>query len=78
MKKMKRNCKGQAIVEYIIIIVVVAVGALAIMGAFSDTIKAKMVGVINVFGGVDGDTPDDVSIGDSEGQLKSLKQSGEF
>ena len=36
----KRRCKGQAIVEYIIIVVVVAIAALAIMGMFSDTIRS--------------------------------------
>ncbi len=43
--------KGQAIVEYIIIVVIVAVGALTIMGFFSDTIKEKMSGVISALGG---------------------------
>ena len=76
MKLMKRNRKGQAIVEYIIIVVVVAVAALGIMGAFSDTIKSKMVGVINVFGGVDGDAPEDVELGDSAGTLEDLQQDG--
>jgi len=76
MKKMKRNRKGQAIVEYIIIVVVVAVGALGVMGLFSDTIKSKMAGVINVFDGVDGTKAGAVSAGDSLADLKGLQSDG--
>ncbi len=49
--KNRKGEKGQAIVEYIIIVVIVAVGALTIMGFFSDTIKEKMSGVISALGG---------------------------
>jgi len=72
MKKMKRNRKGQAIVEYIIIVVLIAVGALGIMGAFSDTIKQKMAGVINTFGG-DTDSQEDKKSTDT---FKELQASG--
>ena len=50
IRKMKQNCKGQAIVEYIIIIVIVALAALAIMGMFSDTIREKIGGVTKTLG----------------------------
>ncbi len=50
IRKMKRNCKGQAIVEYIIIIVIVALAALAIMGMFSDTLREKIGGVTKTLG----------------------------
>ena len=46
----KRRCKGQAIVEYIIIVVVVAIAALAIMGMFSDTIRTKIAGATSALG----------------------------
>lgn len=42
--------KGQAIVEYVIIIVIVAVAALAVMGAFSDRIRTMIAGVSSTFG----------------------------
>lgn len=50
IRKRKRNCKGQAIVEYIIIIVIVALAALAIMGMFSDTLREKIGGVTKTLG----------------------------
>ncbi|OGV58395.1 MAG: hypothetical protein A2X49_10540 [Lentisphaerae bacterium GWF2_52_8] len=52
MKRLKkRNNKGQAIVEYIIIIVIVAVAALTVMGIFSDRIRTIIAGVTATFGG---------------------------
>ena len=50
IRKMKRSCRGQAIVEYIIIIVIVALAALAIMGMFSDTLREKIGGVTKTLG----------------------------
>lgn len=50
MKLKRRNCKGQAIVEYIIIIVIVAVAALTVMGIFSDRIREIIAGVATTFG----------------------------
>ncbi len=46
----RKNCKGQAIVEYIIIIVIVAVAALTVMGIFSDRIREIIAGVATTFG----------------------------
>lgn len=51
MIKRKRNCRGQAIVEYIIIVVIVAVAALTVMGFFSDTIRKQINRVTVAFGG---------------------------
>ena len=53
IKEMKKNCKGQAIVEYIIIIVIVAVAALTVMGIFSDRIRTMIAGVASTFGSED-------------------------
>ena len=75
MKVMKRNRSGQAIVEYIIIVVVVAVAALGIMGMFSDTIQSKMAGVINAFGGVDGEEAQ-FEAGQSLEALQNLQSDG--
>ncbi len=50
LKLRKRGCKGQAIVEYIIIIVIVAVAALTVMGIFSDRIREIIAGVATTFG----------------------------
>lgn len=50
MKLRRKNNKGQAIVEYIIIIVIVAVAALTVMGIFSQRIRVIIAGVASVFG----------------------------
>ena len=51
MKLRRHRRKGQAIVEYIIIIVIVAVAALTVMGLFSDRIRTIIAGVASTFGG---------------------------
>ena len=50
MKLRRHRRKGQAIVEYIIIIVIVAVAALTVMGLFSDRIRTIIAGVASTFG----------------------------
>ncbi len=44
-----KRAKGQAIVEYIIIIVLVALASITIIGMFSDTLREKVAGIINTF-----------------------------
>lgn len=57
MKNQKRsvirfkNQKGQAVVEYVIIIVVVALAALLVLTAFSDRLRGMIAGVTNTLGG---------------------------
>ena len=46
-----RNQKGQAVVEYVIIIVVVALAALLVLTAFSDRLRGMIAGVTNTLGG---------------------------
>ena len=50
MKIRRTRRTGQAIVEYIIIIVIVAVAALTVMGLFSDRIRNIIAGVASTFG----------------------------
>ncbi len=40
----RRRVRGQAITEYIIIVAIVALGALAILGIFSDVLREKIGG----------------------------------
>lgn len=47
----KRKEKGQAIVEYIIIVVIVAIAAFVVLGAFSDRLKALIAGATTTLGG---------------------------
>ena len=65
----KRRCKGQAIVEYIIIVVVVAIAALAIMGMFSDTIRTKIAGATSALG-----TEKDVKSEAEKSSTETLKE----
>ena len=51
MTMKKRRQKGQAIMEYVIIIVIVALAALVVIGAFSDRLRAMFAGVTNTLGG---------------------------
>jgi len=51
MTMRKRKQKGQAIMEYVIIIVIVALAALVVIGAFSDRVRAMFAGVTNTLGG---------------------------
>ena len=46
----KHNSKGQAIVEYIIIIAIIAVAALTILGIFSDRIRTLIAGAATELG----------------------------
>jgi len=51
MKKNLNKKSGQAMVEYIIIVVIVAIAALVIFGLFSDTIRQKLGGAVEELGG---------------------------
>ena len=46
----RKRRTGQAIVEYIIIIVIVAVASLTVMGLFSDRIRTIIAGAASAFG----------------------------
>ena len=63
--------EGQAMVEYIIIVVVVAIAALLIFGVFGDTIRQKMGGAVEAIGG-DSSAVDDATSTDSVEVLQEL------
>jgi Flp pilus assembly pilin Flp len=67
-QSMKRK-QGQAMVEYIIIVVVVAIAALLIFGVFSDTLKQKLGGAVEQLGG-DSSAVDEAT---SEGSVEFLQ-----
>lgn len=78
MKRLRKKPKGQAMVEYIIIVVIVAIAALTVMGFFSDTIRQKVVGVINVLGGENAsEAEDDLDTGSTE-KLQGLQSDGQI
>lgn len=72
MKIKKCRQKGQAIMEYVIIIVIVALAALVVIGAFSDRIRNLFAGVTNTMGG----NAETVSDGQSVQDMKDLQGSG--
>jgi Flp pilus assembly pilin Flp len=51
MVKRRRGNSGQAMTEYIIIVVIVAIAALVIVGLFSDTVRSKFGGAVEEMGG---------------------------
>ena len=50
-KRFGRKQSGQALVEYVILIAVVALAALFVLGAFSDRLREMIAGVTNTLGG---------------------------
>lgn len=69
MRHIPKRKAGQAMVEYIIIVVVVAVGALVLFGIFGDTIQRKMGGVIDE---LEGDNSGTEAVESSKGRLQQL------
>lgn len=68
----KSNKSGQGMVEYIIIVAVIALAAIAIFGLFGDTIRAKMGGAVTELGGDSGEKDAALSTKSDE-YLKALK-----
>lgn len=66
--KMKRK-EGQAMVEYIIIVAVVAIAALVIFGVFGNTIQEKLGGAVDA---LDNDGTGAAAVQDSQGALEDL------
>ncbi len=64
---------GQAMVEYIIIVVVVAIAALVIFGLFGDTIQKKLGGAVDQ---LEGDSTGTESVQSSKGYLEKLGDDG--
>lgn len=69
MKNIPKRKQGQAMIEYIIIVVVIAVAALVIFSLFGDTIQKKLGGAINE---LEGDTSGTDAVQSSKSQLQDL------
>ena len=69
-KRFRRGQRGQALVEYVILIAVVALAALFVLGAFSDRLREMIAGVTNTLGGEAEADKSSVSI------VKELKAEG--
>ena len=78
MKKfMKKRRAGQTIVEYILIVTLVAIASLTVLGLFSDTLRKKISGVISTLtsGSEASEAQSDVQT-KSEDLLKDLDETG--
>ena len=73
MKKNLKRKEGQAMVEYIIIVAVVAVAALVIFGLFGDTIQEKLAGATSE---LDSDSSASSQVQDSKSFLQDLDADG--
>jgi Flp pilus assembly pilin Flp len=71
MKSSLKRKEGQAMVEYIIIVAVVAIAALVLFGMFGDTIKKKLGGAVDE---LDGGSAGQSAAGDSS--LQQLQDLG--
>jgi len=77
MKKNHKNKKGQAITEYIIIVVLIALAGLAVFGLFGDRIRQMVGGAVEELGGDSATVSEAVGDdGDSVQYLRDLRPSG--
>ena len=72
MIKRKRRQKGQAFIEYVILIAVIALAALFVLASFSDRLRDMVTGVTVTLGG----KPSDNSDKDSKDIIKDLGREG--
>ena len=68
----RRSSRGQAILEYIIIIAIVAVAALTVLGLFGDRIRQLISGVTTSLGGKE----TNVTEGNTKDSFKQLQSDG--
>ena len=70
--KWRRRQKGQAVVEYVILVVVVALAAFFVLTAFSDRLREMITGATVALGG----TADDSAEKSSKDLTQSLTKEG--
>ena len=75
-KQLDKSRQGQAMVEYIIIVVVIAVAALVVFGLFGDTIKKKMSGAVSALDEDLGSQAQSEASESSADQLRNLEADG--
>ncbi|HPN84899.1 MAG TPA: hypothetical protein PK821_06135 [Victivallales bacterium] len=75
MKKMRKKSGGQTIVEYILIITLVAIASLVVLGLFSDRVRAIIAGVATELGS---DSAEEAygDEGDALNALKTIDEGG--
>lgn len=75
MNKLRKRKSGQAMTEYIIIVVIVALAAIAIFAVFSDTLRQKLGGAVEELGGDTSEKDAALSQG-SHDYLQNLDEDG--
>lgn len=73
-----KSRRGQTMVEYIIIVAVIAIGCLVIFGIFGDTIKKKVSGVISSMDEDKGKEAQEEAQNESAELFKTLDEKGDF
>ena len=71
-----KSRRGQTMVEYIIIVAIIAIGGLVIFGIFGDTLKKKMSGVISTLDNEEGQKAQTEAGNHSADQLKEMGDDG--
>ncbi len=71
-----KSRRGQTMVEYIIIVAIIAIGGLVIFGIFGDTLKKKMSGVISSMDEEKGSEAQGEAGKESAELFKSMSDSG--
>ena len=74
--QLDKSRQGQAMVEYIIIVVVIAVAALVVFGFFGDAIKKKMSGAVSALDEDLGSQAQSEASESSADQLRNLDADG--
>ena len=78
LSKLRRlkSRRGQTMVEYIIVVVVIAIAGLVVFGIFGDTLKKKMSGAISALDREKGSEAQSAANTKSSEQLKNLDSDG--
>ena len=76
--RLPKSRRGQTMVEYIIIVAVVAIGCLVIFGIFGDTIKKKVSGVVSAMDEDKGKDARNELTTESADMFKKLDENGEY
>ena len=71
-----KSRRGQTMVEYIIIVAIIAIGGLVIFGIFGDTLKKKMSGVVSTLDDEKGSEAQAEAGKSSADQLKEMGDDG--
>lgn len=73
-----RRRSGQTMVEYIIIVVVVAIAALVLFGIFGDTLRKKLSGAVSSLDDEQGAEAQSAAQEDSADMLRQLGEDGSY